>query len=220
MAIDKTERDRQAEPNRQTEQVKQGGKAKIEQTGQKKKAAPATKKKKRTGQSAPKFDTDGTPLLNKDGTPNRRGKREETCKTQKVKVVEAEEITPQTISEARLQAAIDRTVKRIEGKHRKNAKTNCCVEDKVDASRDEIRRIILNSLHWWRMETPTSDEQVAERLNEFLHTVPKQENCPRWRSFIWLWAWTLQPARSGCMGRDVALSVPHWYKRHAKLWPL
>lgn len=167
MAIDKTEQDRLAEPNRQTTQAKQSGKAKTEQTGQKKKAAPTTNKKKRTGQSAPKFDTDGTPLLNKDGTPNRRGKRKETCKTQKVEVVEAEEITPQSISEARLQAAIDRTVKRIEGKHRKNAKTNCCVEDKIDASRDEIRRIILNSLHWWRLETPTSDEQVAERLNDF-----------------------------------------------------
>lgn len=167
MAIDKTEQGRPVEPNRQTAQTKQSGKAKTEQTGQKKKTAPTTNKKKRTGQNAPKFDTDGTPLLNKDGTPNRRGKRKETCKTQKVEVVEAEEITPQTISEARLQDAIDRTVKRIEGKHRKNAKTNCCVEDKIDASRDEIRRIILNSLHWWRLEPPTSDEQVAERLNEF-----------------------------------------------------
>lgn len=174
MAIDKTEQDRPVEPNRQTAQTKQGGKAKTEQTGQKKKTAPTTNKAKQPGQKkpasdryAPKFDEDGTPLLNKDGTQNRRGKREETCKTQKVEVVEAEEITPQSISEARLQAAIDRTVKRIEGKQHKNSRKNCSVEDKVDASRDEIRRIILNSLHWWRLEAPTSDEQVAERLNEF-----------------------------------------------------
>lgn len=221
MAIDKTERDRQAEPNRQTAQAEQGGKAQPEKNSQKQMVTANTntvcgprKKKPPQTHRPPVLDENGKPLLNKDGTPRRTGKPAERCKTQKVEVVEAEEITPQSISEARLQDAIDRTVKRIEGRQRKNSRKNCSIEDKVDASRDEIRRVILNSLHWWRLEAPTSDEQVAERLNEFFAHCTETGELPTMEKLFlavgtdnstgqqWLHGQGCSPERAGMMQKS------------------
>lgn len=221
MAIDKTEQGRQAEPNRQTAQAEQGGKAQPEKNSQKQMVTANTntvcgprKKKPPQTHRPPVLDENGKPLLNKDGTPRRTGKPAERCKTQKVEVVEAEEITPQTISEARLQDAIDRTVKRIEGRQRKNSRKNCSIEDKVDASRDEIRRVILNSLHWWRLEAPTSDEQVAERLNEFFAHCTETGELPTMEKLFlavgtdnstgqqWLHGQGCSPERAGMMQKS------------------
>lgn len=221
MAIDKTEQGRQAEPNRQTAQAEQGGKAQPEKNSQKQMVTANTntvcgprKKKPPQTHRPPVLDENGKPLLNKDGTPRRTGKPAERCKTQKVEVVEAEEITPQSISEARLQDAIDRTVKRIEGRQRKNSRKNCSIEDKVDASRDEIRRVILNSLHWWRLEAPTSDEQVAERLNEFFAHCTETGELPTMEKLFlavgtdnstgqqWLHGQGCSPERAGMMQKS------------------
>lgn len=221
MAIDKTEQGRQAEPNRQTAQAEQGGKARPEKNSQKQMVTANTntvcgprKKKPPQTHRPPVLDENGKPLLNKDGTPRRTGKPAERCKTQKVEVVEAEEITPQSISEARLQDAIDRTVKRIEGRQRKNSRKNCSIEDKVDASRDEIRRVILNSLHWWRLEAPTSDEQVAERLNEFFAHCTETGELPTMEKLFlavgtdnstgqqWLHGQGCSPERAGMMQKS------------------
>lgn len=221
MAIDKTEQDRQAESNRQTTQAEQGGKARPEKNSQKQMVTANTntvcgprKKKPPQTHRPPVLDENGKPLLNKDGTPRRTGKPAERCKTQKVEVVEAEEITPQSISEARLQDAIDRTVKRIEGRQRKNSRKNCSIEDKVDASRDEIRRVILNSLHWWRLEAPTSDEQVAERLNEFFAHCTETGELPTMEKLFlavgtdnstgqqWLHGQGCSPERAGMMQKS------------------
>lgn len=221
MAIDKTEQGRQTEPNRQTAQAEQGGKAQPEKNSQKQMVTANTntvcgprKKKPPQTHRPPVLDENGKPLLNKDGTPRRTGKPAERCKTQKVEVVEAEEITPQSISEARLQDAIDRTVKRIEGRQRKNSRKNCSIEDKVDASRDEIRRVILNSLHWWRLEAPTSDEQVAERLNEFFAHCTETGELPTMEKLFlavgtdnstgqqWLHGQGCSPERAGMMQKS------------------
>lgn len=221
MAIDKTEQDRPVEPNRQTAQAGQDGKAQSEKNGQKQMVTANTntvcgprKKKPPQTHRPPVLDENGKPLLNKNGTPRRTGKPAERCKTQKVEVVEAEEITPQTISEARLQDAIDRTVKRIEGRQRKNSRKNCSIEDKVDASRDEIRRVILNSLHWWRLEAPTSDEQVAERLNEFFAHCTETGELPTMEKLFlavgtdnstgqqWLHGQGCSPERAGMMQKS------------------
>lgn len=221
MAIDKTEQGRQAEPNRQTTQAEQSGKAQPEKNSQKQMVTANTntvcgprKKKPPQTHRPPVLDENGKPLLNKDGTPRRTGKPAERCKTQKVEVVEAEEITPQSISEARLQDAIDRTVKRIEGRQRKNSRKNCSIEDKVDASRDEIRRVILNSLHWWRLEAPTSDEQVAERLNEFFAHCTETGELPTMEKLFlavgtdnstgqqWLHGQGCSPERAGMMQKS------------------
>lgn len=221
MAIDKTEQDGRVEPNRQTAQAKQGGKARPEKNSQKQMVTANTntvcgprKKKPPQTHRPPVLDENGKPLLNKDGTPRRTGKPAERCKTQKVEVVEAEEITPQSISEARLQDAIDRTVKRIEGRQRKNSRKNCSIEDKVDASRDEIRRVILNSLHWWRLEAPTSDEQVAERLNEFFAHCTETGELPTMEKLFlavgtdnstgqqWLHGQGCSPERAGMMQKS------------------
>lgn len=221
MAIDKTEQGRQAEPNGQAAQGKQGSKARPEKNSQKQMVTANTntvcgprKKKPPQTHRPPVLDENGKPLLNKDGTPRRTGKPAERCKTQKVEVVEAEEITPQSISEARLQDAIDRTVKRIEGRQRKNSRKNCSIEDKVDASRDEIRRVILNSLHWWRLEAPTSDEQVAERLNEFFAHCTETGELPTMEKLFlavgtdnstgqqWLHGQGCSPERAGMMQKS------------------
>lgn len=221
MAIDKTEQGRQTEPNGQATQAEQGGKAQPEKNSQKQMVTANTntvcgprKKKPPQTHRPPVLDENGKPLLNKDGTPRRTGKPAERCKTQKVEVVEAEEITPQSISEARLQDAIDRTVKRIEGRQRKNSRKNCSIEDKVDASRDEIRRVILNSLHWWRLEAPTSDEQVAERLNEFFAHCTETGELPTMEKLFlavgtdnstgqqWLHGQGCSPERAGMMQKS------------------
>lgn len=221
MAIDKTEQDGRVEPNGQTTQGKQGSKARPEKNSQKQMVTANTntvcgprKKKPPQTHRPPVLDENGKPLLNKDGTPRRTGKPAERCKTQKVEVVEAEEITPQSISEARLQDAIDRTVKRIEGRQRKNSRKNCSIEDKVDASRDEIRRVILNSLHWWRLEAPTSDEQVAERLNEFFAHCTETGELPTMEKLFlavgtdnstgqqWLHGQGCSPERAGMMQKS------------------
>lgn len=212
MAIDKTEQGRRTE---------QDGKAQSEKNGKKQMVTANTntvcgprKKKPPQTHRPPVLDENGKPLLNKNGTPRRTGKPAERCKTQKVEVVEAEEITPQTISEARLQDAIDRTVKRIEGRQRKNSRKNCSIEDKVDASRDEIRRVILNSLHWWRLEAPTSDEQVAERLNEFFAHCTETGELPTMEKLFlavgtdnstgqqWLHGQGCSPERAGMMQKS------------------
>ena len=60
----------------------------------------------------------------------------------------------------------------------KRGSKSASVEKTTTASRNEIKEILSNSLYWYKREIVKSDEECAERLNEFFQRVAETGEIP------------------------------------------
>ena len=79
----------------------------------------------------------------------------------------------------------------------KRGSKSASIEKTTTASRDEIKEILKNSLYWYKREIVKSDEECAERLNEFFSRLAETGEIPTVekmclalgtvRNTVWTW---------------------------------
>lgn len=80
---------------------------------------------------------------------------------------------------------------------KKRGSKSASVEKTTTATKDEIKQILNNSLYWYKREIVKSDEECAERLNEFFMRLAETGEIPTVekmclalgtvRSTVWEW---------------------------------
>lgn len=61
---------------------------------------------------------------------------------------------------------------------KKRGSKSASIEKTTTASRDEIKEILKNSLYWYKREIVKSDEECAERLNEYFARLAETGEIP------------------------------------------
>jgi hypothetical protein len=85
--------------------------------------------------------------------------KNKTSKQKNNKVIDVEEATKEVVK-------------------KKRGSKSASVEKTTTASRNEIKEILSNSLYWYKREIVKSDEECAERLNEFFQRVAETGEIP------------------------------------------
>ncbi len=85
--------------------------------------------------------------------------KNKTSKPKNNKVIDMEEATKEVVK-------------------KKRGSKSASVEKTTTASRNEIKEILSNSLYWYKREIVKSDEECAERLNEFFQRVAETGEIP------------------------------------------
>jgi hypothetical protein len=80
-------------------------------------------------------------------------------------------------TEAEVEKIADRAVKRVTGKGI-HPGTNPSLESNPDIKRDDIKRIIGENLKWYGRTPVKTDEECADRLNEFFQTIAQTGEIP------------------------------------------
>lgn len=81
------------------------------------------------------------------------------------------------LTEKEIEKITDRAVKRAMGTGR-NIGTNSSIETNPDVKRDDIRRIIGETMKWYGRPMVRTDEECAERLEEYFNTVAQTGEIP------------------------------------------
>lgn len=106
------------------------------------------------------------------GTGSKRGPSKGTMKYKKPYI-------GRQPTEADVERIADRAIAKVTGKPL-HPGTNPSVEHNPDVKREDIKRIISESLYWYYKPCVRTDEECAERLDEFFKRVTETGEIPTW----------------------------------------
>lgn len=90
-----------------------------------------------------------------------------------------ERIRMKDMTDVKLEAIADKAARRAYGIKTKGGKT-ASLEDNSNIKRDDIKRILGEVLYWYDRDIVKSDDECADRLNEFFARVTTTGEIPTW----------------------------------------